>query len=77
MYFNFQKTNYDELVTFCNEDPKIDLQKKIDSFKPDVIFWSAISSHIHSEGEYVNIQNGYDLIMDFLNMFNFIAGVKE
>ena len=60
----FLKTNYDELVTFCNEDPKIDLQKKIDSFKPDVIFWSAISSHIHSEGEYVNIQNGYDLIMD-------------
>ena len=23
---------------------------------------SAISSHIHGEGEYVNIQNGYDLL---------------
>ena len=38
------------------------LQKKIDDFNPDIIFWSAISSHIHGEGEYVNIQYGYELI---------------
>ncbi len=37
-------------------------KKKIDDFCPDVIFWSAISSHIHGEGEYVNIEHGYNLI---------------
>ena len=26
----------------------------------DIIFWSALSSHIHGEGEYVNIQYGYE-----------------
>lgn len=58
----FLKTNYDELVVFKNEDIYKDLERKIIQFDPDIIFWSAISSHIHSEGEYVNIQNGYDLL---------------
>jgi len=58
----FLSTNYDELVSFSDSNPREDLQNKINTFKPDIIFWSAISSHIHSEGEYVNIQNGYDLI---------------
>ena len=58
----FLKTNYDELVSFSDNNPKEDLQFKINTFKPDIIFWSAVSSHIHSEGEYVNIQNGYDLL---------------
>ena len=58
----FLNTNYSDLVTFKNQDVFNDLEKKIDQFNPDIIFWSAISSHIHSEGEYVNIQNGYDLL---------------
>ena len=56
-----KKTNYDTLIKF-KEDIFGELQKKIDKFNPDIIFISAISSHIHGEGEYVNIQNGYDII---------------
>jgi len=57
----FLKTNYDDLVKFSDEDVFQELEKKISEFNPDIVFWSAISSHIHSEGEYVNIQNGHDL----------------
>jgi hypothetical protein len=58
----FLKTNYNQLIKYKNEDVHKELEAKISHFDPDVIFWSAISSHIHSEGEYVNIQNGYDLL---------------
>ena len=60
----YKKTNYDDLLKFNSNNILEDLQKKINIFKPDFIFWSAISSHIHGEGEYVNIQNGYDLLKD-------------
>ena len=60
----YKKTNYDDFLKFNPNDIYEDLQKKIDKFKPDFIFWSAISSHIHGEGEYVNVQNGYDLLKD-------------
>ena len=39
-----------------------DLQETINNYKPEFIFWSAISSHIHGEGEYVNIQYGHSLL---------------
>ena len=55
-------TDYLEKVIFNKNDIFKDLEKKINKFKPDVIFWSAISSHIHGEGEYVNIQYGYELL---------------
>ena len=58
----FKESDYKNYVKFRDEDVLVSLQKKVDQFKPDIIFWSAISSHIHSEGEYVNIQNGYDLL---------------
>lgn len=58
----YKKTNYDEFLKLNNNDIFQDLQKKINEYNPDYIFWSAISSHIHGEGEYVNIQNGYDLL---------------
>ena len=58
----FQPTDYNTFVQFKKTPVLDDLQSKIDDFDPDIIFWSAISSHIHSEGEYVNIQNGYELI---------------
>jgi len=61
----FRPTNYFDYIKFKeNVSVKDDLQEIIRSFRPDIIFWSAISSHIHSEGEYVNIQNGYDLVKD-------------
>jgi radical SAM superfamily enzyme YgiQ (UPF0313 family) len=58
----YQSTDYHSYVTFKDTPVLDDLQKKIDDFNPDIIFWSAISSHIHGEGEYVNIQYGYELI---------------
>ena len=39
-----------------------DLKKVIETFKPDIIFSSAISSHIHGEGEYINFEYTYNLI---------------
>ncbi len=58
----FKETEYLKHVKYNKNSIIEDLQKKIDSFNPDIIFWSAISSHIHGEGEYINIEYGYDLI---------------
>ena len=60
----YQKTEYLDLIEYNQNDIRIDLEKKIIDFKPDIIFWSALSSHIRGEGEYVNIEYGYDLIKD-------------
>lgn len=49
-------------ITWNESDLLTSLNSHIESFKPDIIFWSAISSHIHGEGEYINFQYGYDLI---------------
>ena len=58
----FLPTDYENLITLNNGNIFKALQKTIDDYKPDLIFWSALSSHIHGEGEYVNIQNGHMLI---------------
>lgn len=58
----FKPSNYNKFISFKSSLVKEDLQKKIDNYNPDIIFWSAISSHIHSEGEYVNVQNGYEIL---------------
>ncbi|CAN1593672.1 COG1032 Fe-S oxidoreductase [Candidatus Pelagibacterales bacterium] len=60
----YQYSEYFNKVQFLSNSIKTDLQKKIDEFKPDIIFWSALSSHIHGEGEYVNVEHGYSLIND-------------
>jgi len=60
----YKKTDYNNFIKFNDSNVKLELQNKINNFKPDVIFWSAISSHIHGEGEYVNIEYGYELIKD-------------
>jgi len=65
-YFNMVQLNQNDLL--------VDLQNEIDTFAPDVIFWSAISSHIHSEGEYVNIQYGYDLLINISHNAKLITG---
>ena len=74
----YKKTNYDDYLKFNKEDIFKSLQKKINEFKPDFIFWSAISSHIHGEGEYVNIQNGYDLLknLDLQNAILITGGLQ-
>ena len=60
----YKPTNYNEYVEFNEANIYDDLQHAVDDFNPDIIFWSALSSHINGEGEYVNIQYGHDLIKD-------------
>ncbi len=74
----YKQTNYDQFLKFNSNDIVKDLQKKINKFNPDFIFWSAISSHIHGEGEYVNIQNGYDLLknLDTKNAILITGGLQ-
>lgn len=58
----YKESDYFNYVKFKKENILNDFQNTIKKFKPDIIFWSAISSHIHGEGEYVNLQYGYDLV---------------
>jgi anaerobic magnesium-protoporphyrin IX monomethyl ester cyclase len=58
----YKKSNYSNLVKYNNKCIFNELQKQVNDFKPDIIFWSAISSHIHGEGEYVNIEHGHYLL---------------
>jgi anaerobic magnesium-protoporphyrin IX monomethyl ester cyclase len=74
----YKKANYADFLKFNLNDIRKDLQKKINEMNPDFIFWSAISSHIHGEGEYVNIQNGYDLLktLDTKNAILLTGGLQ-
>ncbi|MBF0249322.1 MAG: radical SAM protein [Alphaproteobacteria bacterium] len=60
----YQPTDYDLCITFKQAPIREDLQRVIDEFDPDIVFWSALSSHIHGEGEYVSIQFGHDLMTE-------------
>ena len=60
----YKPSDYGGQIVFKKEKILEALQEKVDSVKPDVIFWSALSSHIHGEGEYVNIQYGHTLVKD-------------
>ena len=68
----YQKSDYFNLVKFKKEDVLLAFKKKIKLFNPDIIFWSAVTSHIHGEGEYVNLQYGYDLVSK-IEKKNFLA----
>jgi len=70
----YQPTEYSKLVKYNDSDIFDDFQKLVNSFKPDIIFWSAISSHIHGEGEYVNIQYGNMLVEKISTSSKKIAG---
>ena len=52
----YKPTPYENLIKYNTNDIFSDLQNIVDKYKPDIIFGGAISSHIHGEGEYVNIQ---------------------
>lgn len=60
----YKATEYSNIIKYNDEDIHENFKKKLKEFKPDVLFWSALSSHIHGEGEYVNIEYGYELIKD-------------
>ena len=70
----YQPTDYQKMIKFSEKDIFQEFQKIVDEFKPDIIFWSALSSHIHGEGEYVNIQYGNMLIEKIKTNAKKIAG---
>jgi len=58
----YRQSDYECYIKYKDSDLIEDLQAAIDNFKPDVILISAISSHLHGEGEYVNVQYGNELL---------------
>jgi len=58
----YQPSDYLRNVKFTDEPVLSALQKSINKFRPDIVFFAAISSHIHGEGEYAAIQFAYELI---------------
>ena len=70
----YKKTNYQDLVKFKENSLTEDLQNLVNNFKPDVIFWSGLSSHINGEGEYVSLQYGYELLQNIQHKSLLITG---
>lgn len=58
----YKPSAYEQMVTFFDTPVREAFQAKLDASRPDLVFWAALSSHIHGEGEYAAIQNGYELI---------------
>jgi radical SAM superfamily enzyme YgiQ (UPF0313 family) len=58
----YRPSQYENMIKLSNVPVSTAFQEKINLFHPDVIFWSALSSHIHGEGEYAAIQFGHELI---------------
>lgn len=70
----YRPTDYETKIKWKKSDLTEDLQNIINEYKPDIIFWSAFSSHIHGEGEYVSIQYGYELSKQIRTSAFLIAG---
>ena len=70
----YRPTDYKSHIAYNDGSVVDDLKAKVAEFQPDVIFWSAISSHIHGEGEYVNIQYGYELTEMFKDDALLVSG---
>ena len=70
----YSHSNYHEFQAFSHKPVLEELQAKIDHFKPEYIFWSAISSHIHGEGEYSSIEFGHELLSNVKTNAIKIAG---
>ena len=58
----YKPSDYHNQVQMSSAPVRTALAERITNFNPDVIFFSALSSHIHGEGEYVNIQYGHQLL---------------
>ena len=70
----YAPSEYKDYVKFNNSDIKVSLQEKLDFYNPDYIFFSALSSHIHGEGEYISIQLGCELIHNLKHNSKIICG---
>jgi anaerobic magnesium-protoporphyrin IX monomethyl ester cyclase len=58
----YKPSPYESMIEWDSSSVRVAFQQKIDIFSPEVIFWSALSSHIHGEGEYAAIQFGHELV---------------
>lgn len=58
----YRPSAYESLIHFDDTPVATALQTKLEEFRPDVVFWAALSSHIHGEGEYAAIQFGHELM---------------
>ncbi len=58
----YKPSDYRQRVQFADIPVAEALQTAVDAFDPDIIFWSAISSQLHGEGEYANLEYGYRLV---------------
>jgi anaerobic magnesium-protoporphyrin IX monomethyl ester cyclase len=58
----YRPSPYESLIRYDSTPVSAALQAKLDAFQPDAVFWAALSSHIHGEGEYAAIQFGHELM---------------
>ena len=58
----FKQSNYKDKIIYNKNDVFSDFQKCVNYYRPDIIFFSAISSHIHGEGEYISVDYAYELL---------------
>lgn len=70
----YKPSDYQSQISYSEVPVRRALQEKLDVFRPDFIFFAAISSHIHGEGEYAAIQFGHQLIADVRNDAVVISG---
>ncbi len=70
----YKPSPYESMVRFDTRPAREVLQQKLDAFDPDIVFWAAISSHIHGEGEYAAIQFGHELMKSVTTRAVNVAG---
>jgi radical SAM superfamily enzyme YgiQ (UPF0313 family) len=58
----YRPSPYESMIRFDSTPVALALQRRLDESRPDIVFWAAISSHIHGEGEYAAIQFGHELM---------------
>jgi magnesium-protoporphyrin IX monomethyl ester (oxidative) cyclase len=58
----YKNSGYESFISYKKNPVRQDLQSYINEINPEFIFFGAISSHIHGEGEYSAIQYGYELL---------------
>lgn len=58
----YRPSSYESMIRFEETPVVAALQSKLDAVRPDIVFWAALSSHIHGEGEYAAIQFGHELM---------------
>jgi len=69
----YKPTDYSKYIKW-KSNINNDLQNFINEFKPELILISATSSHIHGEGEYINVELGNNLLQNIKHNSIVLAG---